>query len=103
MKIGIRKPNIEKSVKSRTTGKIKRNLKKTVNPLYQTKGMGYVNNPQKAIYNKLYNKTTFSLMPTKKDGLFIMFVKFILWMYYLLFKYVIYIPIKYLINKIKSN
>lgn len=29
MKIGMRKPNIKKSVKSRTTGKVKRKVKKT--------------------------------------------------------------------------
>lgn len=58
MKVGIRKPNIKKSVKARTTGKIKRSIKKSVNPLYGKKGMGYVNDPKKAIYNKVYNKTT---------------------------------------------
>lgn len=58
MKVGIRKPNIKKSIKARTTGKVKRAVKKSVNPLYGKKGMGVVNNPKKAVYNKVYNKTS---------------------------------------------
>ena len=58
MKVGIRKPNIKKSIKARTTGKIKRSIKKSVNPLYGKKGMGYITDPKKAVYNKVYNKTT---------------------------------------------
>lgn len=58
MKIGVRKPSLKKSLKARTTGKVKRKLKKTINPLYGKKGMGYVKNPKKAIYNKVYHKTT---------------------------------------------
>ena len=60
MKLGIRKPNIKKSIKARTTEKVKRMAKKAINPLYGKKGMGYINNPKKAIYNKVYNKTTFN-------------------------------------------
>ncbi|WP_228064566.1 TM2 domain-containing protein [Streptococcus danieliae] len=33
-------------------------MKKNVNPLYGKKGMGLINNPKKAVYNKVYNKTT---------------------------------------------
>ena len=65
MKFGVRKPSIKRSISARTTGKIKRQIKRSVNPLYGKKGMGYINNPKKAIYNKIYNKTTFSV----KDGL----------------------------------
>ena len=61
MKFGIRKPSIRKSIKARTTGKIKRNMKKAINPFYGKKGMGLINNPKKAIYNKVYNKTTVGL------------------------------------------
>lgn len=60
MKIGMRKPSLKKSIKARTTGKVKREIKKSVNPLYGKKGMGLVNAPKKAIYNKVYNKTTIS-------------------------------------------
>lgn len=40
MKFGIRKPNIKKSIKARTTGRIKRMAKKSVNPLYGKKRHG---------------------------------------------------------------
>lgn len=58
MKFGVRKPNFKKSIKARTTGKLKRKMKRSVNPLYGKKGMGWINNPKKAAYNKVYNKTT---------------------------------------------
>ena len=58
MKIGVRKPSIKRSISARTTGKLKRTVNKAVNPLYGQKGMGYINNPKKAVYNKVYNKTT---------------------------------------------
>lgn len=60
MKIGIRKPNIKKSIKARTTGKIKRDIKKEVVPLYGEAGL--VKNPKKAVYNKVYNKTTVGIL-----------------------------------------
>lgn len=61
MKFGFRTPSIKKSIKARTTGRLKREIKKSINPLYGKKGMGFVNNPKKALYNKVYNKTTFGL------------------------------------------
>ena len=60
MKFGVRKPSIKRSIKARTTGRLKRTAKKAVNPLYGKKGMGLINNPKKAVYNKVYNKTTVS-------------------------------------------
>lgn len=59
MKMGMRKPSIKKSFKARTTGKAKRAIKKAVIPGYGKKGMGWVKDPKKAAYNKVYNKTTF--------------------------------------------
>lgn len=61
MKIGMRTPSLKKSFKARTTGKLKRNMKKAINPLYGKKGMGLITNPKKSIYNKVYKKTTFSI------------------------------------------
>lgn len=63
MKIGIRTPNIKKCVKARTTGKINRQIKKTVVPMYGKKGTGVIKNPKKTVYNKIYNKTTISVVP----------------------------------------
>lgn len=72
MKIGMRKPNIKKSIKAKTTGRAKRAVKKAVIPGYGKKGMGWVKNPKKAAYNKIYNKTTFGVndivRATSKSG-----------------------------------
>ena len=69
MKIGVRKPSIKKSFSARTTGRVKRAAKHSVNPLYGKKGMGWINNPQKAAYNKIYNKTTVSVNNIIKDSI----------------------------------
>lgn len=61
MKYGMRKPSIKRSVKARTTSRIKRSVKKSINPLYGKKGMGWIKNPKRAAYNKIYKKTSFSL------------------------------------------
>lgn len=61
MKVGMRKPNLKKSFKARTTGKAKRAIKKAIIPGYGKKGTGMIKNPRKAVYNKVYNKTTFSI------------------------------------------
>ena len=61
MKVGLRTPSIKKSVKARTTGKITRAAKKSVNPLYGKKGMGFVKDPERSIKNSIYHKTTFGV------------------------------------------
>ena len=61
MKFGMRTPSLKKSFKARTTGKLKRKVKKALIPGYGKKGMGWIKNPKKAAYNKVYNKTSFSL------------------------------------------
>lgn len=63
MKIGMRKPNLKKSISARTTGKFKRTVKKAVIPGYGKKGVGWIKNPKKAAYNKIYKKTTFGINP----------------------------------------
>lgn len=64
MKFGFRTPNIKKSIKARTTGKVKRAVKKSINPVYGKKGIGYIKNPEKALKNSIYHKTT---IDTTKD------------------------------------
>lgn len=61
MKFGMRKPSFSRSVKARTTGRLKRSVKKALIPGYGKKGMGWLRDPKKAAYNKVYKKTTFSL------------------------------------------
>lgn len=57
----MRKPSLKRSFKARTTGKLKRTVKKTLIPGYGKKGSGWIKNPKKAVYNKVYHKTTFGL------------------------------------------
>ena len=69
MKFGIRKPNYKARFKARTTGKLKRKMKKAVNPLYGKKGMGFIKNPKKSIKSSIYHRTTVgvpSLLPESK-------------------------------------
>ena len=61
MKFGLRTPQLKRSFKARTTGKAKRAVKKALIPGYGKKGSGWIKNPKKAAYNKVYNKTSFSL------------------------------------------
>ena len=60
MKFGLRKPSLKKSFKARTTGRAKRKVKSTLNPLYGKKGVGWLH-PKRKVKNKIYKKTTFSI------------------------------------------
>ncbi len=60
MKFGIRTPSLKKSISARTTGRAKRSIKKALIPEYGKKGRGWITNPKKAAYNKVYRKTTVS-------------------------------------------
>lgn len=61
MKFGMRKSSLRNSISARTTGRAKRAVKKALNPGYGKKGMGWLKNPKKLAYNKIYNKTSFSI------------------------------------------
>ena len=61
MKLGFRTPSLKRMIRGRITGRVKRALKKSINPLYGKKGIGLVTKPKKAVYNKIYKKTSFSL------------------------------------------
>ena len=61
MKFGMRTPSLKRSISARTTGKLKRTVKKAIIPGYGKKGMGWLRDPKKAAYNKVYKKTIFSL------------------------------------------
>ncbi|MBT9814117.1 hypothetical protein GPK27_01405 [Catenibacterium mitsuokai] len=60
MKFGVRTPSLKKSISARTTGRAQRSIKKTLIPGYGKKGRGWITNPKKAAYNKVYRKTTVS-------------------------------------------
>lgn len=66
MKFGIRKPNYKARVKARTTGKLKREMKRAVNPFYGKKGVGFIKDPSKSVKSAIYHRTTVgvpSLLP----------------------------------------
>lgn len=58
MKMGLRTPSLKKSFKARTTGRAKHAIKRAVISAYGKKGTGFINSPKKAMYNKVYQKTT---------------------------------------------
>lgn len=60
MKVGVRKPSLKKSISARTRGRVTREVKKALIPGYGKKGRGILD-PKKALYNKVYNKTTVSV------------------------------------------
>ena len=68
MKVGIRKPSPERSIKARTTGRVKRKVKGSVNPFYGKKGMGYVRDPERALKNKVYHAVTIDPLEPLKKG-----------------------------------
>lgn len=58
MKFGMRKPSIRKSIAARTS--LKRYIRHSLG-LKAPRGWGWLTNPKKAAYNRIYNKTTFSI------------------------------------------
>lgn len=61
MKFGFRTPSLKKSISARTTGRAKRAIKRAIIPGYGQKGMGFLHDPKKAVYNAIYRRTTFGL------------------------------------------
>lgn len=61
MKFGMRTPSLKRSISKRTTGQLKRSVKRAIIHGYGKNGMGWIKNPKKAMYNKVYHKTTFSI------------------------------------------
>lgn len=59
LKYGMRTPSLKKSISARTTRRAKRAIKRAIIPGYGKKGMGWIRNPKRAAYNKIYHKTTF--------------------------------------------
>ena len=58
MKFGIRTPSIKKSISARTS--IKRFARHNLG-LKAPKGYGWITDPKKAAYNRIYNRTSVSL------------------------------------------
>ncbi|MEJ8546639.1 hypothetical protein [Brevibacillus borstelensis] len=58
MKFGMRKPSLKKRISARTS--LKRQIVHRAG-LKMPRGYGWLRNPKKYAYNKVYNRTTFDL------------------------------------------
>ena len=58
MKFGMRKQSIKKSIAARTS--VKRYIRHSLG-VKAPRGWGWITNPKKALYNKVYRKTSFSI------------------------------------------
>ncbi|MBS3872175.1 MAG: hypothetical protein KGZ92_10780 [Firmicutes bacterium] len=58
MKFGFRTPSIKKSLRARTS--LKRMVRHNLG-LKAPRGLGWLTNPKKALYNRVYNRTTVSV------------------------------------------
>jgi len=65
MRFGMRRPSIKRSISARTTGRAKRAVKRAIIPGYGRRGMGLLH-PKKALYNRVYRRTTFSIFDLAK-------------------------------------
>ncbi|WP_347451854.1 hypothetical protein [Acetoanaerobium noterae] len=63
MKFGMRIPSLKKRISARTS--IKRQIVHRAG-LKMPKGYGWVRNPEKFVYNKVYNKTSFDIFKLLK-------------------------------------
>ncbi|NLY86707.1 MAG: hypothetical protein GX077_10235 [Tissierellia bacterium] len=63
MKFGMRKPSLKKRVSARTS--LKRQIVHR-GGLKMPRGYGWVRNPKKYVYNKVYNRTTFDVLKLLK-------------------------------------
>lgn len=67
MKYGIRKPSLTKSISARTKGRATRAIKRAIIPGYGKRGMGLLH-PKRALYNRVYRRTTFSIFDLGKTS-----------------------------------
>lgn len=63
MKFGMRKPSVKKMISARTSPK--RFIRHSLG-LKAPKGYGWITNPKKAAYNRVYNRTSFSIFSILK-------------------------------------
>jgi hypothetical protein len=56
MKFGLRRPSIRKRIAARTS--VKRMIRNTLG-IKAPRGWGWLTNPKKAAYNRVYRRTTF--------------------------------------------
>lgn len=66
MKFGMRKPSLKKRIVARTS--IKRQIIQRAG-LKMPRGYGWIRNPKKYVYNKIYHRTTFDIFPCLRNCL----------------------------------
>lgn len=59
MKFGLRIPSLKKRIAARTS--VKRYVRHSMG-FKAPRGWGFLTNPKKAIYNRIYNRTTFGCL-----------------------------------------
>lgn len=108
MKVGVRKPSINKSISAKTQGKMTRDLKGAVDPTYGRKGVGMIKNPTRSIKNRVYNRTTFSLgLGSASSIMGVIVMGFIIYGIYTLLKalapFIMFLGLYLLFNKNVAN
>lgn len=63
MKFGMRTPSLKKRISDRTS--IKKQIVQRAG-LKMPRGYGWIRNPEKYLYNKVYNRTTFDIFKLLK-------------------------------------
>ncbi|GMG95967.1 hypothetical protein [Tepidimicrobium xylanilyticum] len=63
MRIGMRKPSLKKRISARTS--LKRQIVHR-GGFKMPRGYGWIRNPKKYVYNKVYNRTTFDVFKVLK-------------------------------------
>ena len=63
MKFGFRRPSLKRRISARTS--IKRQVVHRAG-IKMPCGYGFLRNPKKAVYNKVYNRTSFDIFKTLK-------------------------------------
>jgi len=80
MKIGIRIPSIKKRIAARTS--VKRYIRHSLG-LKAPRGWGWITNPKKAAYNRIYNRTTVGsgcmIVLLSLTGFLVMIITFVFW------------------------
>lgn len=81
MKFGFRIPSITKRIAARTS--LKRVVRHNLG-LKAPRGLGWITNPKKALYNKVYNRTSRGCMVT-----FVILISIPMFITFLIFKIII--------------
>ncbi|MGJ7046222.1 hypothetical protein [Thermoanaerobacterium thermosulfurigenes] len=68
MKYGIRKPSLKKSIAARTS--VKRFIRHNLG-IKAPRGYGWLTNPKKAAYNRIYNRTIYECRIIPKCSIYI--------------------------------